>query len=59
MQFSIRFYKTVKDKDGKDKIAYILNTLPATLTVKKSLNVTKPVIEETVTNDFLKFIENS
>lgn len=55
IQFAIRFYK----RDDEDKIAYILNTLPATLTVKKSLNVTNPIIEEDATSLFHKFIENS
>lgn len=55
IQFAVRFYK----RDDEDKIAYILNTLPATLTVKKSLNVTNPIIEEDATSLFHKFIENS
>lgn len=55
VQFSVRFYK----RDDEDKIAYILNTLPATLTVKKSLNVVNPIIEEDATSLFHKFIENS
>lgn len=55
VQFAIRFYK----RDDEDKVAYILNTLPATLTVKKSLNVVDPIIEEDATSLFHKFIENS
>lgn len=55
VQFAIRFYK----RDDEDKVAYILNTLPATLTVKKSLNVVDPIVEEDATSLFHKFIENS
>lgn len=49
--FSVRFFvqQDVEQHDGsvkKDQIVYILNTLPATINIKPSLNITNPSVEE-------------
>lgn len=55
--FSVRFFK----RDNAEKIVYVLNTLPASFTVKESLNLNPEglKIEEDVTSIFSSFVENS
>lgn len=56
VQFAVRFF--VKDAEGK--MSYILNTLPATLNVKKGLDIVNPdITEQNVADLFASFVKNS
>ena len=64
--FSVRFFirnevaTTADGVEDNSPIKYILNTLPAKINIKPSLNITDPVVkEENVADLFKDFIQNS
>jgi hypothetical protein len=65
--FSVRFFvkdgtntSNPEEANSKNTLKYILNTLPAKITIKPSLNIEDPDFEETnVDSLFLNFIKNS
>lgn len=58
IKFAIRFF--VPSETEANKFDYLLNTLPATLTVKDGLNVINPKhIHENDYNEFKSFVKNS
>ena len=60
VHFAVRFYKGIEDEDGKIKYQYLLNTLTNTITIKSSLTIENPKIEEeNVSGLFASFIANS
>lgn len=61
VQFAVRFYKAVTDETGKiTNYHYLLNTLTSTITVRPSLTIDNPKIEEeNVSGLFASFIANS
>lgn len=60
VQFAVRFYKETTDDNGNTKYQYLLNTLTSTITVKPSLTIDNPKIEEeNVSGLFASFVANS
>lgn len=58
VQFAVRFCR--KENNSDEKMIYILNTLPATIVVKKGLNISNPVYtEENIFDSFKNVIVNS
>lgn len=58
VQFAVRFCKKANNPD--EKMIYILNTLPATIVVKKGLNISNPIYtEENIFDSFKNVIVNS
>ena len=39
VEFSVRFYEIIEDENGKENIAYSFSTLPAKITISKTLNL--------------------
>ena len=58
VSFAVKFFIT--NKDDLSKHDYVLNTLPAVITILPGLNVVNPSFSETnIDGEFLKFVKNS
>lgn len=60
LTFAVKFFiKTIDEAEQKEVLSYVLNTLPAVLTIREGLKIKDVEVTETNNDLFVSFIRNS